>query len=218
MGKDKKQTDLLKALKAKNSATRLKAALELGLHPDQRLLSEIIDQCLTDPDFYVRDTLTWTLTRFPKEITAPRLVSKLNSSSNLEKSQALHALSKIKDMSTWPAITKSLLRDSDDEVARSAWRAAVILVPEDQKVNLAKELAKQFGRGHYEVQLSLSLALVALGEDVLAPILNEAKKSNIEKICLHASATERILRDPNVGFELALNEAKRVYILEGKQR
>jgi hypothetical protein len=64
-----------------------------------------------------------------------------NSECDQTRSQALHTLSKIRDARAWPAITRSLLRDRDDEVARSAWRAAAALVPEGQERELAEELA-----------------------------------------------------------------------------
>jgi HEAT repeat protein len=117
----------------------------------------------TEPDFCVRDMLTWALIRLPSEITLPRLLAELVSERAQARSQALHTLSKIKDAAAWPAITETLLRDSDDEVARSAWRAAVVLVPEGEETELAAELATQLGRGNHEVRLSLSRALVALG-------------------------------------------------------
>ena len=53
------------------------------------------------------------------------LLAELHSTVAQARSQALHTLSKIRNASTWHAITSSLLRDPDDEVARSAWRAAV---------------------------------------------------------------------------------------------
>src|SRR5690606_19373727 len=126
-------------------------------------------RCAIEPDFYVRDMLTWALTRFPREMTVPRLVAELGSDGAQARSQALHTLSKIKDRTAYPAITQSLLRDSDNDVARSAWRAAVVLVPDEQRSELAEELAAQFGRGDREVQLSLSRALVALGPEVIEP-------------------------------------------------
>ena len=64
------------------------------------------------------------------EITMPRLLAELRSERAQTRSQALCTLSKIKAPEAWPAITRSLLRDADDEVARSAWRAAVALVPD----------------------------------------------------------------------------------------
>jgi hypothetical protein len=81
----------------------------------------------------------------------------------------------------WPAITRSLLRDSDDEVARSAWRAAV-----------------------------------ALGEEVIGPVLRKVAASADPAVHAHASATERILRDPNTGSERAVDVAKRRFVL-GKE-
>jgi HEAT repeat protein len=195
---------------------RLKAALAAGSNPDAGLLDILLARCAVEPDFYVRDMLTWALTRLPSEITVPRLISELRSERAQARSQALHTLSKIKDPRAWPAITQSLLRDSDDEVARSAWRAAVVLVPIGQEKALAEELATQLGRGNRDVQLSLSRALVALGEEVVEPVLRKAMASNDPGVQTHASATERILRDPDAGSERAVDVAKRRFVL-GKE-
>jgi len=205
--------DLIAALAAGDESTRLKAALEIGTNPKPGLLDTLVERCAIEPDFYVRDMLTWALTRFPPEITVPRLLAELRSERAQARSQALHTLSKIKDASTWPAITRSLLRDSDDEVAKSAWRAAVVLVPNGQAKDLAEELAAQLGRGNHEVQLSLSRALVALGEEVVTPVLRKAAASDDPRVHAHASATERLLRDPDAGSERAVKEAKRVFVL-----
>jgi HEAT repeat protein len=208
---------LIAALAASDESTRLKAALAIGSNPDPGLVDAVVARCAIEPDFYVRDMLTWALTRFPPDITVPRLLAELHSERGQARSQALHTLSKIKDAGTWPAITRSLLRDSDDEVARSAWRAAVALVPVGQEKVLAEELAAQLGRGDRDVQLSLSRALVALGEEVIAPVLRKALSSDVPGIRAHASATERLLREPDAGSESAVNEAKRRFAL-GKEQ
>lgn len=207
-------TRLIAALAAGDESTRLKAALAVGSNPEPGgLVDTLVARCAVEPDFYVRDMLTWALTRFPSEITVPRLLAELRSERAQARSQALHTLSKIKDAGAWPAITRSLLCDSDDEVARSAWRAAVALVPEGQEKDLAEELAAQLGRGNREMQLSLSRALVALGEAAVEPVLQRAIASDDADVRAHASATERLLRDPDAGFELALDQAKRIFAL-----
>ncbi|MDR2212726.1 MAG: hypothetical protein LBE21_03765, partial [Pseudomonadales bacterium] len=99
------------------------------------------------------------------------------------------------------------------EVAKSAWRAAAVLVPDTQKTDLAEELAAQFGRGNREVQLSLSRALISLGKDVIDPVLRKAITSNDPRIHAHANATERLLHEQDAGSELALHEAKRIFAL-----
>lgn len=198
---------------AGDGSTRLKAALAIGSDPKPGLVDTLVARCAIEPDFYVRDMLTWALTRYPSEITVPRLLAELRSEHAQARSQALHTLSKIKDASAWPAITRSLLRDSDDEVARSAWRAAVVLVPDGQEKDLAEELAAQLGRGKREMQLSLSRALVALGEVVIEPVLQRAMASDDPDVHAHACATERLLRDPDASFEFAVKQAKRIFAL-----
>jgi hypothetical protein len=160
----------------------------------------------------VREVLTWALTRHPASITVPALVDELRSDRAQARSQALHTLSKIGDRRAWPAITRALLVDADDEVARCAWRAAVALVPEDGRAELAGTLASQLGRGGRETQLSLSRALVAL-DGAVEPVLRAAAAASDPRVRRHALATERLLRDPDAGFELAVEEAGRVVAL-----
>jgi HEAT repeat protein len=209
-------THLIADLAAGDESTRLRAALAIGSYPELGLVDTLVARCAIEPNFYVRDMLTWALTRLPSEITVPRLLAELCSERAQARSQALHTLSKIKDARAWPAITRSLLRDADDEVARSAWRAAVILVPEGQEKDLAEELAAQFGRGDRVVQLSLSRAIVALGEEVVGPAIRKAMASDDPGIRAHASATERLLREPDTGSKFAIDEAKRTFALGKK--
>lgn len=207
---------LLEALGAGNSSTRLKAALAAGTRPDPGLVEALVTRCAIEPDFFVRDMLTWALTRLPPEITVPRLRAELRSERAQARSQALHTLSKIGDGNAWPAITRSLLHDADDEVARSAWRAAVVLVPAGERHGLAVELATQLGRGDRDVQRSLSRALVALG-DIIEPALRVGMASDDPTVRAHARATELLLRDPDAGFDHAVDEAKR-FVALGQER
>ncbi|WP_133884352.1 HEAT repeat domain-containing protein [Glycomyces sp. NRRL B-16210] len=211
---DSPGTGPVAALAAADASTRLKAALAIGTHPEPSQVEALVARCGVEPDFFVRDMLTWALTRFAPEVTVPRLRAELSGSAQA-RSQALHTLSKIGDARAWPAITRDLLRDPDEEVARSAWRAAVALVPEGREEDLAEELAAQFGRGDRELRLSLSRALVALGA-AIEPVLDRAKASGDPEVRAHAGATERLLLDPDAGFELAVHEAKRIVALGGE--
>ncbi|MEU4396629.1 HEAT repeat domain-containing protein [Kribbella sp. NPDC023855] len=207
---------LIEALRAGDSSARLRAVMAVGTEPDPALVDALVERCAVEVDFFVRDMLTWALNRLPSEITVPRLVAELRSERAQARSQALHTLSKIGDRDVWPSITSSLLRDADDEVARSAWRAAVILVPAGEREALAAELATQLGRGDRSVQLSLSRALVVLGE-LIEPVLREARVSEDPKVAAHARATELLLRDPEAGFDPAVHEAKRIAALGPEQ-
>ncbi len=203
---------LVAALSAENSSTRLQAVLAVGTQSDPGLIDALVARCTVEPDFFVRDMLTWALTRLPSELTVPRLVGELRSERAQARSQALHTLSKIGDPSTWLAITPSLLHDADEEVARSAWRAAVVLVPTGEEKGLALELVAQLGRGDRLVQLSLSRALVALG-DAIVPALQPGLASNNPVVRAHARATELLLRNPEAVFAPDVDEAKRIVAL-----
>ncbi|WP_280400494.1 HEAT repeat domain-containing protein [Nocardia carnea] len=210
--RNSQHTRLLGALAAGDSSIRLEAALAAGTQPAPELLDALVQRCAVEPDFFVRDMLTWALTRLPAQLTVPKLRAELRSERAQARSQALHTLSKIGDPDAWPAITPALLRDADEDVARSAWRAAVVLAPDAARPALAAELVTQLGRGDREVRLSLSRAFAALGE-VAEPVLAAAAANDDPDIRAHAAATQRLVRDPDAGFELAVDEAKRVVAL-----
>lgn len=202
------------ALGAENGSVRLRAALMVGSNPDPVFLETLVERCSVEPDFYVRDMLCWALTRLSPETTLPRIRQELGSERTQARSQALHLLSKIGDRSTWSWITRAMLRDADDGVARTAWRVAVALVPDDEeeKQELADELVLPFGRGDRSVQLSLSRAFVDLGA-VIEPTLEKAAQNPDPAVAAHARATALLLQDPETGFDAAVEEAERVVTL-----
>ncbi|MEV7015122.1 HEAT repeat domain-containing protein [Streptomyces sp. NPDC093991] len=208
---------VLAGLRHDNSSVRLRAALAAGSDPDPEFVEPLVERCGVEPVFHVRDMLTWALTRHPEASTVPRVVAELRSPHARARSQALHTLSKIGDRGVWPAITRSLLTDPDDEVARTAWRTAVPLAPEGETAELAEVLVSQLGRGGRETQLSLSRALIALGEPAVAPVRAAAAGPD-PRVREHALATERLRRDPEAGFAYAVEEAKRVVSLGPEAR
>ena len=200
------------ALDAPTSSGRLQAALTAGTKPSPDYIDVLVERCAVEPDFYVRDMLTWALIRHDQAAVLDRVLPELHSEAAQARSQALHTLSKIGAPSTWPAITSELLRDSDDEVARTAWRTAAGLVPDGREAALAEELSSQFARGDREVQLSLSRAFAALGEAAL-PVVGRLQTHADLQVRTHAIATERIMADPEIGFDAAVYEAQRTLAL-----
>ncbi|MEV0899519.1 HEAT repeat domain-containing protein [Actinoplanes sp. NPDC049802] len=203
---------MVEGLNAEVSSVRLRAVMAAGTSADPGLLEVLVARCAVEPDFFVRDMLTWALTRLPAEITVPRLRVELGSESAQARGQALHTLSKIGDRSVYEAVGPRLLHDGDDEVARTAWRTAVALAPESERAALARELAVELGRGDRARRLSLSRALVGLGE-VIEPVLAGARESADPAVREHAAATEVLLRDPEAGFDAAVHEASRMVAL-----
>ncbi|MGW7583001.1 HEAT repeat domain-containing protein [Kitasatospora sp. NPDC054768] len=213
-------TNTLRALRGlahDDSSVRLRAAMAVGSDPHPRFVGGLVERCAVEPEFTVREMLTWALTRHEAAVTVPLLLDEVRADGAQARSQALHTLSKIGDRRAWPAITPALLADADEEVARSAWRAAVVLVPDGGERELAVVLAAQLGRGGRGTRLSLSRALIALGEAML-PALDAATADPDPRVRAHALATERLWRDPDAGFEVAIEEAKRTAVLgEGRR-
>lgn len=192
---------LAAALAAEDSSARLQAALTAGTHPDLSYLDPLLERCAIEPDFYVRDMLTWALTRLPREAVLRRVTQEITAATPQARSQALHTLSKLAEPNSYEAITSGHLHDADDEVACAAWRTAAGLVPYEERDVLARELAVELGRGDMTVMRSLSRAFVELG-DAGQPALHAATIGENEVAAKHARATLRLLEDPDATFVL----------------
>ena len=96
------------AFQAASSSARLHSALAAGTKPDPRFVPILVDQCAGEPDFFVRDMLTWALTRHEPSQTLPYLLDEVRAGAPQARSQALHTLSKIGDPRGWSVITTTV--------------------------------------------------------------------------------------------------------------
>lgn len=208
------QDRLRAALESDSASVRLQTAMAAGLRPNPDYIDVLVERCAVEPDFFVRDMLTWALIQHDPARSLARVLPELQSAVPQARSQALHTLTKLGDPQAWPAITPELLQDRDDEVARTAWRAAATLVPPDQAAGLAEILTTQFNRGDRGLQRSLSRALALLGDAATAVIQRAASHSN-PGVRTHALATQRLVENPDAGFDVALAAAQRVAALRG---
>ena len=179
---------LQELLSSSDQSVRLKAALSAGTFPQSEYIPLLVSQCAHEPDFFVRDTLSWALMRHEKSEVVEKLKSELQSGIAQARSQGLHTLTKIGDEAFYSLITQEHLLDANDKVAVTAWRAASSLAPESEKESLAQTLATQLGRGGSDIQFDLTRFLCALGDCIVGP-LSEAAKSANEAIRIHAEFT-----------------------------
>ena len=165
-------------LKSPDQSIRLKAALAAGTYPNPDQIKVLIQQCASESDFFVRDTLSWALMRHDQKLVLEHLKIELNSENTQARSQALHTLSKIGDKENYSLITRELLLDPDDFVASTAWRSASVLVPEKDKPALVEVLISQLGRGDSDTQFGLTRFLCAIGQPIVAPLMQAAQSSD----------------------------------------
>lgn len=209
---DSPEQRLRAALAVDSASDRLQAALTAGTYPQPEYVTALVERCALEPDFSVREMLTWALVRHPADLVVPLAIAETRSVFPQARSQALHTLSKVGDERGWAAITPELLTDEETDVARTAWRAAALLAPAEERPALAETLAAQLGRGERDVRLSLSRALGVLG-DVSRPVLETASRHADTAVRTHALATLRMLDDPDESFDTAVWEAQRVIAL-----
>lgn len=200
---------ILGALANHDPSTRLRGALEAGKHPSVGFVRPLIERCAVEDDFFVREMLTWALTRLPRSVSVPALLDELDSPRNQARSQALHTLSKLTVPEAWPSVFPALVHDADNEVARAAWRVAVGIVPEGSELALLKALVQQLGRGDIEVKTSLARALVDLSLfcDAVVESLAESSGRPDPGIAAHARASAALVRDPGANFADLLRAA-----------
>lgn len=191
-----------------NPSVRLHAALSAGITPSPGNLDALLARCAVEPDFQVREMLTWALLRLPADIVLPRLLAELDRPDTQARSQALHTLSKLRDPSAWPDVA-ARLDDADPDVVRTAWYTAVAIVPATERDWLAEKLAARLGQGESEVRMSLSRALAGLGRETIAPVLAAAAEHKDSAVRQHAAAIDRLLDDPDLGFTLSTWSARR---------
>jgi HEAT repeat protein len=169
---------LQELLNSPNQSVRLKAALAAGTYPNPDQINILIVQCASESDFFVRDTLSWALMRHDQTSVVAQLKIELKSENSQARSQALHTLSKIGDKENYTLITRDLLLDSDDFVASTAWRSASVLVPDADKSALVELLISQLGRGDSDTQFGLTRFLCAIGEPIVAPLMQAAQSAD----------------------------------------
>lgn len=179
---------LQEMLASPDQSVRLKAALAAGTYPRLDFIEVLIRQCSFESDFFVRDTLSWALLRNDQDAVVRQLIPELQSENLQAKTQALHTLTKIGNKNNYSLITKEMLLDSDDFVASTSWRAASVLVPDEEKLALVEILITQLARGDSDVQFALTRFMCAIGEASVESLIKAAQSSD-EAVRHHAEFT-----------------------------
>jgi HEAT repeat protein len=112
--------EALRAAFSTDPNVRQEAALRLGTLADASLAPRLVTLLVAEPDFYVRETLTWAVVS-QAETALPHLLEALEGE-HPSRVQVLHALSKIRDPRSVSRLLP-LADDPDDAVAARAWWA-----------------------------------------------------------------------------------------------
>lgn len=159
---------------------RQAAALDLGTIAAPAAAQALVARLGFEQDFFVRDTLSWALTRIPDAAT-PLLLNSLAETDTASRVQVLHVLSKIADPATTKAIV-ALTADTDSAVASKArWALTRIADP-----TIIPALAVHLGAGDSTHQNDLTRDLASFGAAAV-PVLVAALTSDEPSVRRHAA-------------------------------
>ncbi len=130
---------------ASRSGCAPEAALAAGTRPDDRYVDVLVARCAVESDFFVRDMLTWALTRHDPARTVPACSPRWGPRSPRRGARPCTPCRRSATRSPTRRSRGRCCADRHPEVARAAWRTASGLVPDDQRESLADELSTQFG-------------------------------------------------------------------------
>lgn len=146
----------------------------LGERADPRLAPAIAQLLWQEDDFFVRETLTWVLTRTPTTATEAAIAALADGSASI-RLQALHVLSKIADPDSAAAVAAHLADEDPAVVDKARWALARIGDP-----SVVPLLIDQLGQTDLAGRDSMTTTLAQLGPAAvpsLASALGEADPS-----------------------------------------
>ncbi|MGO0576017.1 HEAT repeat domain-containing protein [Ornithinimicrobium panacihumi] len=178
------------AVRHADPRVRQEAAMRLGGLADPSVGRELVDLLVAEPDFYVRETLTWVVVA-QQESTLPHLVAALDGDAP-SRVQVLHALSKIRDTSE-DVVDRivPLAQDDDPAVAAKAWWA----LGRTAEPRTAPVLVAHLGSGDDEVRRALTSALEQFGAPAV-PALAEQLADPSPAVRRHALEALSAIGDP----------------------
>lgn len=153
---------------------RLRAVMALGQAADSAALPALLDQLRVEPDFFVRDNLSWAIARCGEGGVMP-LIALLSDADAGVRYHAAHTLSKLGDTRAVDALI-ALLNDADADVVQKAVYALGRL----GDARAVPVLASQIGVGTRELVTTRREAFEAFGDAAvpeLADLLSHADSS-----------------------------------------
>lgn len=174
-------SDLAEQLSDPDRSVRNTAALEIGSKSEAACAHVLVEALWAEPDFFVRETMTWAVTRM-EEATQPAVLAAIKPDRSPEvRVQALHVLSKFANPET-VGVLLPYVTDPDEVVARKArWALGRIREP-----RAVAHLVALLGGHGLEERNALTSDVAAFGS-VAVPALVEALAADDQVVRRHAA-------------------------------
>ena len=136
---------------------RLHAVMALGQMANVAALPALLARLSAEPDFFVRDNVSWALLRIGDAAVLP-LIAMLDDTDHVVRYHAVHSLSKLADARAVEALIATL-DDTDLHVAQKA----IYALGRIRDARALPALTSRLGNGSREAKNALHDALVAFG-------------------------------------------------------
>lgn len=166
MRADETQQRLQHDLRDPDQNARARAAVELGKLGDPATVDRLIEALATEPDFFVREYLTWSIVR-TADTAVPLLINMLSDARPRARHGAAHTLSKIADPRATPALTVSLQDADPTVVSKAAFALGAI-----GAVESVQAIVNLLGGEDRELQSTLVSVLERFGAHAIPPVVD----------------------------------------------
>jgi HEAT repeat protein len=144
---------------------RIEAALEIGKLADPAALPALLERLGAEPDFFVRENVTWAVVRMGDAAVLP-VVALLQEGDVASRFNAAHTLSKLADARAVPALLTTLDDPDPALVQKAAYALGRI-----RDVRALPALVSRVGVGPRELRASVSEAVEAFGDAAVPELL-----------------------------------------------
>ncbi len=180
---------LIVRLRDPDRNVRIQAALDIGKLNEAGAAAVLVEALAAEPDFFVRETLTWSIVR-QGEVATPLLVDRLRDENPSIRHDAVHALSKIGDPRALDALMMMLGDESSAVVSKAAFALGQIGDPK-----AIPALVGLLGRDDRALESALNAVLERFGAAAVPPLL-QALADAAWRTREHAADALRGIGDP----------------------
>lgn len=164
--------DLVARLRDPDRNVRLQAALDIGKLNEAGAAGALIEALAAEPDFFVRETLTWSIVRLGSAAT-PLLMDRLEDESPSVRHDAAHALSKIGDPHALAALVTILGDENSAVVSKAAFALGQI-----GDASAIPALVALLGRDDRELESALNAVLERFSTAAVQPLVQALADEN----------------------------------------
>jgi HEAT repeat protein len=159
---------------------RSQAALALGKFGDSTAIDALLEALYTEPDFFVREDITWALVRMGAEAIEP-LIDLLKHESPEARHAAAHVLGKIGDKRAVKALIEALEDESIPVLTKSAFSLGQM-----DAVESVSALTRLIGHEDREVQTTITREIERFAETAF-PLVVDLLKDERWQVREHAA-------------------------------